>query len=404
MATDSIETDAPPRPAMAQAWATPAPVVYPFLGIGPAQSQYLDLLRGLAAQMVLLQHALGLCFPDRPFEQYGLGALGVQMFFLLSGFLITQSIVSRAQKGTYTLTEFMVSRFSRIYTPYIPAILLVALLDHFSSQSSNYPYGADYNFGTGIANVAMLQDFPLFQILRRLHVPDQEWFVKSFGSGRQFWTVSIEWWIYVTIGIIAALSLSPRPRPWLLVALGLAAIEPAYNLVGGPGDSLTLTWILGSLACLGLRWLSTLSAGQSLRGLKVALLWGGIAALACLRLLFTHGRIYDAVFSLLLAGLVFVPMLHYRTARTPTLGHILRLDRLSFHSYSLYLTHGAIVVFLSLATTAPMLGLAGLLTIMVATNLFAVAFAFVFERPHGRVRKILLGALSQRPVPVLSSP
>jgi peptidoglycan/LPS O-acetylase OafA/YrhL len=383
---------APPLPTAPR--EAPPQLVHKSIGIGKAQSEYLDLLRGLAAQMVLIQHALGLCFPDRGFEEYGLGGLGVQMFFLLSGFLITQSIASRAQKGTYTLTEFMVSRFARIYTPYFPAILLVALLDWFSSQSPDYAYHADYNVGTAIANLAMLQDFPLFQILRRLHIPDQPWFVKSFGSGRQFWTVSIEWWIYVTVGITAALALRGGARPWLLIVLVLAAIEPAYNFVGGPGDSLTFTWIVGSAACLLLRRIDSMPGAPSWRGFRVVLLWMGLAGLACLRLLFTHGRVYEPIFTILLAGLTFVPMLHYRTVISATLGHITRLDRLSFHSYSLYLTHGAIVVFMALATSLPTLGVPGLVAIVLATNIFAVAFAFLFERPHGRVRSLLLRALA----------
>jgi peptidoglycan/LPS O-acetylase OafA/YrhL len=275
MPPDTAVASAPLQKLPAQPLALP-------MRINAAQSGHLDLLRGVAAQMVLVQHALGLCFPDRGYEDYGLGALGVQVFFLLSGFLITHSIVSRARTGSYSLTDFLVSRFARIYTPYIPAILLVALLDWFSSRAPGYPYGADYNLGTGIANLAMLQDFPLFQILRRLHVPEQDWFVKSFGSGRQFWTVSIEWWIYVTVGVAAFLALRRKAGVWLFAVLALACIEPLYNFVGGPGDSLTFTWMLGGLACLALARIEAAAWAGGLRGFRVFAFWCGVAGLAAL--------------------------------------------------------------------------------------------------------------------------
>ena len=176
------------------------------------------------------------------------------------------------------------------------------MLDHFSQRSAAYEYAADYHWPTAIANLFMLQDYPVFQILRRLHVPEQAWFFKSFGSGRQFWTVSVEWWIYLTAGMATFLVLRrrpPSPAQWLV--LGLVAVEPLYNLIGGPGDCLTLAWLIGGAANLGYRRIAAdpRLAARSGRG-PVALAWCALLVLASARLLFTHGRIYDAVFAALL--------------------------------------------------------------------------------------------------------
>ena len=92
---------------------------------------------------------------------------------------ITDTIRSRRAGSGFSPTEFTVSRFSRIFTPYIPAILLVALLDRWSIGSRFYEYVADYTWPTAVANALMLQDYPLFQVLRRLGVPDQPWFFKT---------------------------------------------------------------------------------------------------------------------------------------------------------------------------------------------------------------------------------
>ncbi len=358
-----------------------------------SQSAYLDGVRGSAAQLVLLHHALGYCLPGSALAGLGGGPLGVLAFFLLSGFLITDNIRSRIAASRFSYTEFAVSRFSRIYTPYVPALLLVVLLDRYSQRSPTYEYAADFHWPTGVANLFMLQDYPVFQILRRLHVPDQPWFFKTFGSGRQFWTVSIEWWIYLAVGMATYLVLRrrpPSPVQWLV--LGFFAVEPLYNLIGGPGDCLTLAWLLGGAANLAYR---RLAADPRLairlgRG-RCILAWCALLVLACARLLFTHGRIYDAVFAALFAGLLFLPLLLWLgpAERAPWL----RLDLLSFHSYSLYLTHGSLVVFLVARYGDALLGWRGLALIFVACNLVAMPFAVAFELPHRRIRQAILRAL-----------
>jgi len=359
------------------------------LGFSPGQSEYLDALRGVAAQLVLVQHLLATCFPASGFDDYGLGALGVLTFFLLSGFLITDSVAARVETGRYSLTEFIVSRFSRIYTPLIPALLLVAALDWFSSQTPHYEFARDYNWPTAIANLLMLQDFPLFQVLRRLHVPDQSWFTKSFGSGRQFWTISIEWWIYVTIGIGTAIALARRASPGLLAVLAFAAITSLYNLVGGPGDSLTLFWLFGAGAAFAYRRFGRPLSASGWIGLV-----GLLALLAAVRLFFTHGRVYEAVFALLFCGLLLVPMFGRPGQHPARLLRLFRLDWLSYSSYSLYLTHGSIVVLLASLWPEWTAGLRGMILLILITNVIAVIFAALFEAPHRAVRRWLLSRLT----------
>ncbi len=364
-----------------------------------AQSAYLDALRGIAAQLVLLHHALGVSFPDRGYDRWGLGGLGVLMFFLLSGFLITHTIANRIAEQRFSFGEFAISRFSRIYTAYVPALVFVALADQMSSRLPGYIYHADYNVGTALANVVMLQDFPLFQILRRLHVPEQSWFVASFGSGRQFWTISIEWWIYMTVGLLAAIMVRwpwpPKPLLWLLAVV---SIEPLYNLVGGPGDSLTFDWAIGGMACLLCRHL--ISAAR-LRLTDKSPLRGGLAlmlVLAAVRLFYTQGRIYDPVFATLLAAVMFMPLLFVALPARVGWGQkwwrSLGIERLSFHSYSLYLTHVSLLMLL--ATMAPhwVLGGGGLLGLLVLSNAVALLFALTFERHHKTVRATMLRLLS----------
>ena len=371
----------------------------PVTAINGAQSKYLDVVRGLAAQLVLLHHAAGYALPASGLGDLGLGALGVLTFFLLSGFLIADNIQSRLSTGSFSLTEFTISRFTRIFLPYVPAILLVAVLDQATVLSPVYEYVADFTWSTAVANLFMFQDYPLFQILRRLHVPDQPWFFKTFGSGRQFWTVSIEWWIYLTAGLGTYLALHRRtPSVAMLLLLGFVAVEPLYNLVGGPGDSLTLTWLMGAAANVAYRRVAAGQVGH-VQGLWWKGIWCAVAVLAATRLFFTHGRIYDPVFALLFAGLLFLPMAMLLCLHNPGPWRWLGLNRLSFHSYSLYLTHGSIVLFLLARYGQAVMGWRGLALLVVASNLAALPFAVLFEMPHRRVRRMMLRAFTPH-VPV----
>src|SRR5690606_13013877 len=98
----------------------------------------------------------------------------------------------------------------------------------------------------------MLQDYPAFQVRRRLVVPDQAWMVAPFGSARPFWTISIEWWIYMSFGglMFFIVRRGGEIGAFGLLALALVAIEPLYHFVGGFGQCLTMLWIVGSGAAL----------------------------------------------------------------------------------------------------------------------------------------------------------
>jgi peptidoglycan/LPS O-acetylase OafA/YrhL len=104
----------------------------------------LDGLRGVAAIAVLLKHSFEGLFPN--------GRLAVDLFFLLSGFVIAYSSDDQLQRGM-PLSQFLIRRLIRLY----PMILLGALLGiavemlRYSTDAS-YPFSlwqmTIYSFGT----------------------------------------------------------------------------------------------------------------------------------------------------------------------------------------------------------------------------------------------------------------
>ena len=76
----------------------------------------LDGLRGIAILLVVISHV-----PGWGFAQFG-GAVGVQLFFVLSGFLITRILIAEVrQTGTVSLRSFWLRRAARL----LPAIIVL---------------------------------------------------------------------------------------------------------------------------------------------------------------------------------------------------------------------------------------------------------------------------------------
>jgi peptidoglycan/LPS O-acetylase OafA/YrhL len=74
---------------------------------------HLDGLRALAVALVVGFHAFPNLIPG--------GFIGVDIFFVLSGFLISSNIYTRLADGTFSYTEFYIRRIRRIY----PALIVV---------------------------------------------------------------------------------------------------------------------------------------------------------------------------------------------------------------------------------------------------------------------------------------
>src|SRR5258708_34799135 len=84
----------------------------------------IQYLRGLAALSVLVTHALQWPLAEMNIALLKTGRLGVEVFFVISGFIIT----TIAGDGRFNPKEFLVRRAFRIVPAYWAATFLITIL------------------------------------------------------------------------------------------------------------------------------------------------------------------------------------------------------------------------------------------------------------------------------------
>ena len=111
----------------------------------------LDGLRALSIVGVVFHHTAGPAFPGTPLA-FG-GAMGVSLFFAISGFLITTLLLrERERHGGISLPDFYVRRSLRIFPLYYTVLLVYLALVLFVERDTaardgflaNLPYFATY--------------------------------------------------------------------------------------------------------------------------------------------------------------------------------------------------------------------------------------------------------------------
>ena len=193
--------------ALAPGAGPPAPQPAPRLGNRPG----LDGLRAIAVGLVLLHHTAAILIPDEAEGFFSGGFLGVDLFFVLSGFLITTLLLERRERReARPLRSFYARRALRLL-PAVAALLvgnlLVAVVEEAGVDNALKSFGVVFTYTT---NWALLYAFgDLSPNLSHL------W---SLAIEEQFYAI----WPLVLLGALA-LGLTRRRMAWLCIALALAA-------------------------------------------------------------------------------------------------------------------------------------------------------------------------------------
>jgi len=270
--------------------------VPPRLGYLPG----LDGLRGVAVAAVMAYHADKTWLPG--------GYLGVEVFFVVSGYLITVLLVAeREREGSIALGQFWLRRARRL----LPALTLTLLgVSLYAALFARHELGQLR--GDVVAGLTYIMNW--FQIWS-----GSSYFAElEFVPLRHLWSLAVEEQFYLVWPLVAMALLTWGRRRWtrlalaLLVAAVLVTVLMAVLYRSGPVGTPEQTpgqymsWFGRDIARLDLVYLSTLTRGGGLLvGAALAMVWqpwalrrGPVAR---------HGRLFDAVGAV---GVVVLAVLH----------------------------------------------------------------------------------------------
>ena len=296
-------------------------------------------LRGVAALWVLAFHSWVLtnALPGLGHDLFGIlagaGYLGVDLFFVLSGFVIALNYApNRLHRSLVSYLEFLWKRLARIWPVHLATSILLGVV-----------ILASVAVGVPLTSVPALSEF--FFSMTLTHA----WAIPVPGVWNAVsWSISSEWAAYLCFPAIAWFALRLRSRlaivsvsATLFVALGLAIGAETYPRTMSYGMHRVAAEFTAGVLLFRLWQLSSYG--------RTSTTWGAAAATALFTLIVGGGLLHTAVgfvtalqvlpvlAAVVVAGLAFGDGALVRCLSGGLMQYLGRI------SYSLYLAHGPIM-------------------------------------------------------------
>lgn len=200
----------------------------------PERIYSLDVLRGIAALAVVFWHWQHFFYVgDSPkdfngvaqplFEwlrlPYQRGALAVELFFCISGFVFFWLFARRIAQGNLSASRFFIDRFSRLYPLHLVTLIGVAALQWvYSSKHGSYFVYQTNDLYHAVLNVLLIPAWGL----------EQGW---SFNA--PIWSVSVEVLLYAMLFVVCLTRQARYLIVPALIVLGYFLYPNNYKLGSG---------------------------------------------------------------------------------------------------------------------------------------------------------------------------
>jgi peptidoglycan/LPS O-acetylase OafA/YrhL len=348
-----------------------------------AFSIYLDLLRFLAACLVVVYHSNSRMIVESilPFSSYGHSA--VIIFFVLSGFVIAYATDTKEHDAR----AYWSSRLSRVWSLAVPAVLLAPLLDLIGKSLAPELYAGNTTDG-----------YVLLRILTSLAFLNEVWFIsiQSF-SNIAYWSLNYEVWYYAAFAIYA---FGNKRWRWMLIGLLLLVLGPKIAL-------LAPIWVLGVVIY---RWNAAKRINETTGWL--------LAVSSCVLLIaFEHYDVTSGLFDwlksqigsdlhrnltfsrwflsdYLLAGIVFMNFVGMRRVAFRVAGLFHALEKpirlLAGFTFSIYILHQPLIYFFTALINLPTSGYQRYAAVMTCVAISIWLIGSVTEMRRFAMRRWLL--------------
>jgi peptidoglycan/LPS O-acetylase OafA/YrhL len=305
--------------------------------MGHGRIPIIEAMRGLAAVSVALFH-FSVQLNQSARDAFAYGWLGVDVFFVISGFVIPLSLHGRG----YTVAqfpEFMARRLVRLEPPYLASIVLVLLVWYVSAAIGSADASDPAYSWPQVAS----------HLLYAIPLTSYSWISPVY------WSLAYEFAFYIVTGL-TFVALIKRSVEWTVL---LAALVTGLLYLRESAFDVCVAEFLAGIIVM------RLVTGEGSR----ARLWFWLAATVAIS---AYG-----------AGLWVAAAIAGAAAAILFLRHV-RLGRWAFVagslSYSLYLTHASVGVPAVLAGRSFGSGLAFEAALMVAGLAVSIVFAWLFSR------------------------
>ena len=256
------------------------------------------------------------------------GYLGVDLFFILSGFILAHVYGPGRIDGRFNFGSFLWARLARLYPVHLATLaMLVALA-----------------LAARLIGIDLHDAFDFRQLWGQLLMVQAWGVVPAGGWNHPAWSISAEWFAYLVFPLCFALVGMARRAPWAGVAAaaalfgGLFLVIPHLDIFGGT-DLTQLTANGGALRIIPsfLMGIALWRLGQSV-SLPAPAAWTGAGLNAAWIVLAPSLGAPDAITWLGLAGLIFCLA---ETAKTSSDGILAAPTALWLGeaSYALYMVH-----------------------------------------------------------------
>lgn len=338
-----------------------------------AGSEYrhdIDGLRAFAVMGVILHHC-GVAL-------VGSGYAGVDVFFVISGFLIGGIVMRELAERRFSWRRFYTRRARRI----LPALFVVILATLAMGWGTMTPEQLRYFGGGAMSTLLFLSNVWFYNRIDYFNPEAAE------DPLIHTWSLAVEEQFYIVLPVLLFLiwRFGVRVRVAVLVILALASFVAA--VATGPDDPMAIFYLIharawellaGVLAALGFSRAQTLGRG---RGLLADL--GLVLVLAGLFFV-PPSALWPGPWALLpVGGSVLVMLYGHNTSVARRILHLPPVVGLGLISYSAYLWHQPILGFLAIVDRKPV-GWTGIgLVILTTLALATLSWRFV-EQPfrHG---------------------
>lgn len=300
--------------------------------IKPTMFKGVQALRGLAALSVMLFHFrwnLNSMGPGMGDRWFGWGATGVDLFFLISGFVITLS-AQKSTPGFHGAMVFLKHRAKRI----LPAYYIILLITFFLSGAMS-----TFHYPDKVLNLVSALTF------QPIYSDNGPFYLDDSGMYGVRWTLNYEVYFYLVTGLLLISPFFSLTR-WLyffltLIVLPLCLVSgfslspEGYDTGIAQLNLITNPMIFLFIAGMGLGLLYPLLNRLNSKVMSLLLL----ASLTMMMALFYNGKFIDH--GLLSCGWLYLMVLACAVGAESTLGKYIphALIRLGDISFSLYLIH-----------------------------------------------------------------